>query len=110
LLCSVDTLTVLTCRFPLSYYSPIQPVLFQLIGYSHPIIALICNASITAQTIFIVKEFERLVKDRQILQREVMREYDQVFVYKQLFKTKKDASTQTNEGQFARIDRKVDGH
>ena len=28
-----------------------------------------------------------------------MREYDQVFVYKQLFKTKKDASTQTNEGR-----------
>ncbi|KAG7562739.1 hypothetical protein FFLO_01800 [Filobasidium floriforme] len=80
------------------YYSPIQPVLFQLIGYTNPIIALICNACITAQTIFVVKEFERLVKDRQILQREVMREYDQVFVYKQLFKTKKDASTQTNEG------------
>lgn len=28
-----------------------------------------------------------------------MREYDQVFVYKQLFKAKKDASTQTNEGK-----------
>jgi hypothetical protein len=70
-----------------------------LIGYSHPIIAIICNTAITAQTIFVVKEFERLVKDRQILQREVMREYDQVFVYKQLFKVKKDASTQTNEGE-----------
>jgi hypothetical protein len=82
-----------------SYYSPIQPILFQLIGYSYPIIALLCNISITAQTIFVVKEFERLIKDRQILQREVMREYDQVFVYKQLFKAKKDASTQTNEGK-----------
>jgi hypothetical protein len=90
----------LTGSFCRSYYSPIQPVLFQLIGYTNPIIALICNACITAQTIFVVKEFERLVKDRQILQREVMREYDQVFVYKQLFKTKKDASTQTNEGMW----------
>lgn len=28
-----------------------------------------------------------------------MREYDQVFVYKNMFKTKKDASTQTNQGE-----------
>jgi len=42
-----------------------------------------------------------LVKDRQLLSAEVMREYDQRFVYRRVFASRVDRGTQTNEGEFA---------
>ncbi len=35
-----------------------------------------------------------------LLQREVMKEYDETFVYKKLFSTRLDKSVQTNEGEW----------
>lgn len=44
--------------------------------------------------------FRQLVKDRQILAAEVMKEYDKKFVYKKIFGGKVDRGVQTSQGEF----------
>ena len=43
--------------------------------------------------------YAQLVKDRLFLSAEVMREYDQRFVYRKVFASRVDRGTQTNEGE-----------
>jgi hypothetical protein len=44
--------------------------------------------------------FRQLVKDRQILAAEVMKEYDKKFVYKKIVGGKVDRGVQTSQGEF----------
>lgn len=44
--------------------------------------------------------YAQLVKDRMILSAEVMREYDQRFVYKKVFGVRVDRGVQTSQGQI----------
>jgi hypothetical protein len=55
-------------------------------------------AIVTAHLTLLISQYQWLVKDRMTLNAEVMREYDQGFVYKKLFATRMDKSVQTNEG------------
>jgi hypothetical protein len=55
-------------------------------------------ALLTAHLALLINQYQWLVKDRMTLNAEVMREYDQGFVYPKLFATRMDKSVQTNEG------------
>jgi hypothetical protein len=44
--------------------------------------------------------YRQLVKDRQILAAEVMKEYDKKFVYRKIFGGKVDRAVQTSQGEL----------
>ncbi|KAI8454227.1 hypothetical protein BY996DRAFT_4582138 [Phakopsora pachyrhizi] len=54
------------------------------------------------QTYWIVKFYSQLVKDKLIVQSEVMHEYNTKFVYPKVFPHTKEASTMTNSAEFIR--------
>jgi hypothetical protein len=87
-------------RFWNSYFSPLHIVIGQLFYPDHPLLAPLILAITTAHLTFLISQYQWLVKDRMTLNAEVMREYDQGFVYKKLFATRMDKSVQTNEGEF----------
>ncbi len=82
-----------------SFYSPFLPPVIQFFAATQPRATLLFLALLIGQTRFIFSSFEQLVKDKMLLQREVMREYDETFVYKKIYSTRMDKSVQTNEGE-----------
>ncbi|KAJ9116392.1 hypothetical protein QFC22_004833 [Naganishia vaughanmartiniae] len=102
-----DTMQVLNIWDPsdfgvvfFSYFSPLHTIIAQLFYPDHPLLTPLILAITTAHLTFLISQYQWLVKDRMTLNAEVMREYDQGFVYKKLFATRMDKSVQTNEAAF----------
>ncbi|KAJ9099278.1 hypothetical protein QFC21_004159 [Naganishia friedmannii] len=102
-----DTMQVLNIWDPsdfavvfFSYFSPLHIIIAQLFYPDHPLLTPLILAIITAHLTFLISQYQWLVKDRMTLNAEVMREYDQGFVYKKLFATRMDKSVQTNEAEM----------
>ena len=82
-----------------SYFPPPAPLLSYLLYPSHPFLTPFLHLIITLQTLYLTRHFQQLVKDRQYLTAEVMREYDQRFVYPKVFAMTSDKGVMTHEGK-----------
>ncbi|WWC90378.1 uncharacterized protein L201_005311 [Kwoniella dendrophila CBS 6074] len=82
------------CAFP-----PISPILTHLLVPLHPIYTPLLHLSTTFLLSQLSIFFKQLIKDRMLLSAEVMREYDQRFVYKRVFANRVDRGVGTNESE-----------
>lgn len=82
-----------------SAYPPTAPILSYLLVAPHPFLTPLLHLSTTLTLAHLATSYAQLVKDRMFLSAEVMREYDQRFVYKRVFASRVDRGTQTNEGE-----------
>ncbi|WRT68723.1 uncharacterized protein IL334_005703 [Kwoniella shivajii] len=83
------------CAFP-----PISPLLTHLLVPLHPIYVPLLHLSTTFLLSQLAQSYAQLVKDRMLLSAEVMREYDQRFVYKRVFANRVDRGVGTNESEI----------
>ncbi|WWC71250.1 uncharacterized protein I206_105203 [Kwoniella pini CBS 10737] len=82
------------CAFP-----PTSPILTHLLVPLHPIYTPLLHLSTTFLLSQLAQFYSQLVKDRMLLSAEVMREYDQRFVYKRVFANRVDRGVGTNESE-----------
>lgn len=69
-------------------------------GHTHPWLALTSCYLLTLTLKLIIREYNQLIKDKSILQAEVMKEYNEGFVYKAMFTPRQDAGTQTSQAEM----------
>ncbi|WWC93236.1 hypothetical protein V866_000069 [Kwoniella sp. B9012] len=84
----------LFCAFP-----PTSPLLTHLLVPLHPLYVPLLHLSTTFLLSQLAQFYSQLVKDRMLLSAEVMREYDQRFVYKRVFANRVDKCVGTNEAE-----------
>nr|KIR88990.1 hypothetical protein I308_01074 [Cryptococcus tetragattii IND107] len=78
-------------------YPPTAPFLTHLLTHINPFLTPVLHLSTTFLLSNLAQSYAQLVKDRMLLSAEVMREYDQRFVYKKIFSNKVDRGVSTNE-------------
>ncbi|KAK8854500.1 hypothetical protein IAR55_003239 [Kwoniella newhampshirensis] len=83
------------CAFP-----PTSPLLTHLLTPLHPFLTPFLHLSTTFLLSHLAKSYAQLVKDRMLLSAEVMREYDQRFVYKRVFSNRMDRGVGTHEAEL----------
>ncbi|WVQ95248.1 hypothetical protein IAU59_002343 [Kwoniella sp. CBS 9459] len=83
------------CAFP-----PTAPLLTHLLVPLHPLLTPLLHLSTTFLLSQLAQSYAQLVKDRMLLSAEVMREYDQRFVYKRVFANRVDRGVGTNEAEM----------
>lgn len=81
-------------------YPPTAPFLTHLLTHINPFLTPVLHLSTTFLLSNLAQSYAQLVKDRMLLSAEVMREYDQRFVYKKIFSNKVDRGVSTNESEF----------
>ncbi|KAG8770157.1 hypothetical protein FRC12_004474 [Ceratobasidium sp. 428] len=82
-----------------SVYSPAHALLWMIFSSSTWFIAFILMAMISGQIHALSQSYEGLLKDRRILNSEVMNEYNQKFVYPRIIPVRKDACVMTHEAE-----------
>ncbi|WVQ74154.1 hypothetical protein IAR50_003746 [Cryptococcus sp. DSM 104548] len=80
-------------------YPPTAPILTHLLTPINPFLTPVLHLSTTFLLAHLEQAFSQLVKDRMLLSAEVMREYDQRFVYKKIFSNKVDRGVSTHESE-----------
>ncbi|THH27507.1 hypothetical protein EUX98_g6696 [Antrodiella citrinella] len=84
-------------------YSPVHSLLWMaLTGGNWMLIGLIMGV-VGMQTQALTRSYEALLKDRNILAKEVMHEYDEKFVYPRINPIRKDASVMTHQAEMVNI-------
>ncbi|WWD19365.1 hypothetical protein CI109_103824 [Kwoniella shandongensis] len=83
------------CAFP-----PTSPLLTHLLTPLHPFLTPLLHLSTAFLLSHLAKSYAQLVKDRMLLSAEVMREYDQRFVYKRVFSNRVDRGVGTHEAEL----------
>lgn len=86
-------------RLTNSALPPTAPLLTYILTPLHPLLTPLIHLSTTFLLSHLSTSYAQLVKDRQFLSAEVMREYDQRFVYRKVFASRVDRGTQTNQGE-----------
>ncbi|PIA19673.1 hypothetical protein COEREDRAFT_95181 [Coemansia reversa NRRL 1564] len=87
------------------WYSPMQLLLLSFMDSTNWYYILPLAVAVAAQCTFVVFAYSTLVKDKQILYGEVQNEYNQMFVYPNIFAPKSDVATSTLDDWI--IDRKA---
>ncbi|EIW68316.1 hypothetical protein TREMEDRAFT_71965 [Tremella mesenterica DSM 1558] len=82
------------CSFP-----PSAPALSHLLTPRHPFLTPLLHLTTTFLLSHLATSYQQLVKDRMLLTAEVMREYDQRFVYKKVFAHTVDRQVQTSQAE-----------
>ncbi|KAG9091622.1 hypothetical protein FS749_016407 [Ceratobasidium sp. UAMH 11750] len=82
-----------------SVYSPAHALLWMIFSSGTWFIALILMAVISFQIYGLSQSYEGLLKDRRILNAEVMHEYNEKFVYPRIIPVRKDACVMTHEAE-----------
>ncbi|WVO14604.1 hypothetical protein L204_102240 [Cryptococcus depauperatus] len=80
-------------------YPPTAPLLTSFLS-PYPFLTPFLHLSTSFLLSHLSQSYSQLVKDRMLLSAEVMREYDQRFVYKKVFAHMVDRGTSTNESEF----------
>ncbi|KAL1407776.1 hypothetical protein Q8F55_007210 [Vanrija albida] len=83
------------CAFP-----PATPIIAFLLTTEHPFITPLLHVASTFLLAHLASSFVQLVKDRMLLSAEVMREYDQRFVYKRVFAHTTDRGVGTTSDHY----------
>ncbi|KAF8709476.1 AAA domain, partial [Rhizoctonia solani] len=81
-------------------YSPAHALLWMIFSSHTWFVALILMAFISGQIFVLTRSYEGLLKDRRILQGEVMHEYNEKFVYPRVMPVRKDACVMTHEAEM----------
>ncbi|KAH7343652.1 hypothetical protein B0J17DRAFT_713817 [Rhizoctonia solani] len=82
-----------------SVYSPAHALLWMIFSSHTWFVALILMAVISGQIFALTRSYEGLIKDRRIVQGEVMNEYNEKFVYPRVMPVRKDACVMTHEAE-----------
>ncbi|KAG9126488.1 hypothetical protein FRC07_003234 [Ceratobasidium sp. 392] len=82
-----------------SVYSPAHSLLWMVFSSSTWFVALILMVVISGQIHALAQSYEGLLKDRRILNAEVMHEYNEKFVYPRIIPVRKDACVMTHEAE-----------
>lgn len=77
-------------------YSPAHALCWIFLNASNWMYLIILMIALWSQIHFMVEKYTMLLKDKLIVQGEVMHEYNETFVHPRVFKATKDASTQTD--------------
>ncbi|KAH9450769.1 hypothetical protein MJO28_009790 [Puccinia striiformis f. sp. tritici] len=84
-------------------YPPPQAFLLHFANFSESWAHwLLLMALAVSQNYFVVNHFSQLVRDKEIIQAEVMHEYNTKFVYPKAFPLTREASTMTSSAEFIR--------
>lgn len=86
----------------ISALPPTAPLLTHILTSLHPLLTPLIHLSTTFLLSHLATSYAQLVKDRMFLSAEVMREYDQRFVYKMVFSSRVDRGVMTNEGELVK--------
>lgn len=81
---------------------PSAPLIASFLTGMHPLLTPLLLAVAAAVMSHLAACFTQLVKDRMLLSAEVMREYDQRFVYKRVFAPMVDRGVGTSDGESFR--------
>ena len=79
---------------------PSAPALTYILAARNPLLLPFLHLITIFLLSHLATSYSQLVKDRMLLTAEVMKEYDQRFVYKKVFAPRVDRSVQTNEGEI----------
>jgi hypothetical protein len=79
---------------------PTAPILTYILTPLHPLLTPLIHLSTTFLLSHLATSYAQLVKDRMFLSAEVMKEYDQRFVYKKVFASRVDRGVMTNQGEW----------
>lgn len=80
-----------------SAFAPSAPIVAYFLTNSKPFMTPILHAVTAFLLSHLAASFSQLVKDRQLLSAEVMREYDRRFVYKHVFASTRDRGVGTSD-------------
>ena len=83
-----------------SAYPPSAPLLSYLLTPLHPFLTPFFHLITSFLLSHLARSYSQLVKDRMLLSAEVMREYDQRFVYRKIFAPKVDRAVGTHEAPW----------
>ncbi|KAA1069555.1 hypothetical protein PGT21_028050 [Puccinia graminis f. sp. tritici] len=84
-------------------YPPPQAFLIHFANFSESCLHWVLLMTVLIyQNYFMVNHFSQLVKDKEIIQAEVMHEYNTKFVYPKAFPHTREASTMTSSAEFIR--------
>ncbi|CAE6445160.1 unnamed protein product [Rhizoctonia solani] len=83
-----------------SVYSPAHALLWMIFSSHTWFVALILMVAISGQIFALTRSYEGLIKDRRIIQGEVMNEYNEKFVYPRVMPVRKDACVMTHEAEM----------
>ncbi|CAE6424519.1 unnamed protein product [Rhizoctonia solani] len=81
-------------------YSPAHALLWMIFSSHTWFVALILMVVISGQIFALTRSYEGLIKDRRIVQGEVMHEYNEKFVYPRVMPVRKDACVMTHEAEM----------
>lgn len=76
-------------------FSPVQVGILMLMNKGTEIFSIILAGFLTLQMYFYTEKFITLIRSKEIVFREIQREYDMKFVKPRLFRRKKNVETQT---------------
>ncbi|KEP53489.1 putative transmembrane protein [Rhizoctonia solani 123E] len=83
-----------------SVYSPAHALLWMIFSSHTWFVALILMVAISGQIFVLTRSYEGLIKDRRIIQGEVMHEYNEKFVHPRVMPVRKDACVMTHEAEM----------
>ncbi|CED82747.1 Protein of unknown function DUF2418 [Phaffia rhodozyma] len=83
-----------------STYTPPASLLLHLVTPYAPFSALLAAFTVNFTVYLLVAKYTEMVKDREVIHSEVMREYDQRFVYPSLFKQRKEIGVMTHQAEI----------
>jgi hypothetical protein len=86
-----------------SIYSPAHTLLWIAMGSSSWIYSLLIMGLVGLQLNVLTHEFTQLVKDRQILASETMKEYNDVFVYPRINPIRRDVAVMTHQSEVVNV-------
>jgi hypothetical protein len=83
-----------------SLYSPPLAIFTQFLSRSNALPFLFASACLSLQTWYLIRIYTATLNDRQLLNKEVMHEYDTKFVNPRINYARHDVGVQTNEAEF----------
>ncbi|RIA99083.1 hypothetical protein C1645_747942 [Glomus cerebriforme] len=83
-------------------FSPVQVGIFMLMNKGTEIYSIILVGFLAIQMHFYTEKFISLIRDKEIIFREVQREYDMKFVKPRVFRQRKNVETQTIQTEITR--------
>jgi len=84
-------------------YSPVHSLLWMAFSGANWMLMMVIMAIVSGQMRVLVRSFEALMKDKSIIAREVMHEYDEKFVYPRVNPVRKDAAVMTHESEVVNV-------
>lgn len=86
-----------------SLYSPLHPLLWIATGSSNWMLMLLIMGLLSGLLNFLIRSYQQLLKDREIIAAEVMSEYNQIFVNPRVNPIRHDVAVMTHQAEIVNI-------